>query len=260
MLALVLCAPAAAEQTETEKKGTEIMRKYYKQMTTKNFRTDVTMQLIGRDGKVQTRHVKRLSKTDENDLEKYLIIFVDPPTVRHTSLLMIEHKDKDDDVWFYLPAPNKVKRISGTNMRGSYVGTEFTFKDIRREHVEPKDNCYVFVKNEKLAGVDHFVLDAVPVSRKEKDEQGYAGRRLWVRTDNYLTTQVEFYKDNGEHLKTLVATDMRKVGDSGKFRYHKLTMTSAKGVKTVIEFRHMEIDGKDPADKFFTKAFLTRKK
>ncbi len=260
MLMLTFCISAAAEQSETEKKGTEIMRKYYKEMTTKNFRTDVTMQLVDRTGKIQTRHVKRLSKTDENDLEKFLIIFVAPPTVRHTALLMIEHNDSDDDVWYYLPAIKRVKRISGTNMRSSYVGTEFSYKDIRREHVGPEDNCYVYVKNEKIAGVDHFVIDAAPVSTKEKEEQGYGGRRLWVRTDNYLTSQVEFYKENGDHMKTLVGTDLREVGDKKRPRYFKLTMTSEKGVKTIIEFQNMEIDGKEPADKFFTKGFLTSKK
>jgi outer membrane lipoprotein-sorting protein len=257
---LALCVSAAAEQTPEEKKGTEIMRKYYKEMTTKNFRTDVTMQLVDRAGKTQTRHVKRLSKTDEKDQEKFLIIFVDPPTVRHTALLMVEHENKDDDVWYYIPAIKRAKRISGSNMRNSYVGTEFTYKDIRREHVEPEENCYVYVKNEKLNGADHFVLDASPVSTKEKDEQGYGGRRLWVRADSYLVSQVEFYKENGDHLKTLVATDLRPVGDKKRPRYFKLTMTSAKGVKTIIEFKNVEIDGKDPADKFFTKAFLTSKK
>jgi hypothetical protein len=256
----LLCLPAASGQTKAERQGFEVMQKFYEQMTTKNFRSDVTMQLIDRSGRIQTRHVKRLSKTDENDKEKFLIMFVDPPTVRHTALLILEHENKDDDVWYYLPAIKRIKRISGTNMASSYVGTEFSYKDIRREKVDPARNRYVLVKKETLRNVEHSVIDAFPVSRQEKDEQGYLKRRLWVRSDNHLVSQAEFYADNGKHLKTLVASDMRPVGNSGKYRYFKMTMTSRKGVKTIISFEMMCIDNREPADKFFTKAFLTRKK
>ncbi|MFC1671845.1 outer membrane lipoprotein-sorting protein [Planctomycetota bacterium] len=257
---VLLCLSLAYGDADAEKEGLAVMMKFYEQMTTKNFRSDVTMKLIDRSGKTQTRHVKRLSKTDDKDREKYLVIFVDPPTVRHTALLMCDQNDRDDDVWFYLPAIKRIKRISGNNMRSSYVGTEFSFKDVKREKVGPERCRYVLVNREKLRGTEHYVLDVFPLSSKEKDEQGYLRRRLWVRTDNYLVSQVEYYDIDGEHLKTLIASDMRPVGDSGKDRYYKLTMTSRSGVKTVLDFQMMQINQQDPPDKFFSKGFLTQKK
>ncbi len=253
-----LALSASAARTDAEKKGLEIMLKYYHQMTTKNFRSDVVMQLIDASGRVQTRHLKRLSKTDADDCEKYLLIFYAPPTLKGTALLIVEQKDRDDDVWFYMPAIRKMKRISGSNMRSSYVGTEFTYRDIKREKIDPTQNRYVFVKEEMLRGVKHYVVDVFPISKKAKDEWGYHHRRLWIRSDNYLVTRSDFYDESGRFLKRLLCYDMRKVGDSGKERYFRYEMTNRKGVKTIIKFNLMRINGKDPDDRFFTKAFLLR--
>ncbi len=249
---------AEPKLSEAEKAGYEIMQKNYAQVTTKNFRSDVTMQLVEPDGKVQTRHLKRISKTSANDLEKYLLIFSEPPAIRNTALLVIENADRDDDVWFYLPALKKTKRISGSNMRASYMGTEFSFKDLKREKIGATMNKYVLLRSEQIDGVDHFVVDASPVSDKEKSEQGYKFRRIWLRKDNYLSTRVEFYGDDGELVKTLVSSDMRDVGKSGKVRYHHLVMTNKKGVKTILDFKMMRIDEEDPDEEFFTQGYLLR--
>jgi len=250
----------ARAMTKAEKQGYGVMKKNYKQMTTKNFRSDVSMQLIDADGKTQTRHLKRLSKTDDKDQEKYLLIFTDPPAVRDTALLMIEHAERDDDIWFYFPAIKKIKRLSGANMAASYMGTEFTYKDMKREKISPKLNRYVYIRTEKLNSVYHRVIKAYPVSEEEKAEQGYHHRILWIRTDNHLATRIEFYDKEGDYLKKLEAEDMQEIGDSGKSRYLKMTMTNKKGVKTIITFNMMRINKEDPDDKFFTKTFITRKR
>ncbi len=241
---------------EAEKKGYEIMKQNYRQMTTKNFRSDVVMKLIDKRGNTQTRHLKRLSKTDGNDLEKYLMIFLDPPTIRNTSLLMIERADRDDDIWFYFSAIKKIKRLSGANMSASYIGTEFSYKDLKREKVSPERNRYVYIRDEKINGVTHHLIRAYPVSKKEKAEQGYHHRNLWIRSDNYLASRIEFFDEDGDYLKRLEAKNMKRFPDCGKTRYITMTMTNNKGIKTVIEFKLIHINTRDPDDKYFTRTFL----
>ncbi len=119
-------------QDDAEKKGLEIMLKYYEQMTTRNWRSDVVMRLVGRSGNTQNRHLKRLSKTDDQNQEKYHLRFLKPPRIRNTTLLMVEHLDREDDIWVYFPAIKKTQRISGTNLRASYMGTLFSYKDLKR--------------------------------------------------------------------------------------------------------------------------------
>jgi hypothetical protein len=252
-------ASLCGDETEAEKKGREIMRKNYKQATTKNFRSDVIMKLIDRRGRTQTRHLKRISKTDDKDQERYLLIFTQPPDYRGTALLTIEHTGRDDDTWLYLPAIRKIRQMAGANLRNSYVGSEFSYKDLKREKVKPGINRYVLVKHEAVGGVDHYVIDAFAVSSKEKAEQGYKRRRIWVRSDNHLASRIDFYDKDGDFLKRLTAKDMRDVGKSGKTRYYEITMTNRKGVKTVLTFQMIRINEQPPDDKFFTRGYLMRK-
>jgi hypothetical protein len=249
-----------ADQSEAEKKGYEIMLKNYEQMTTKNFRADVKMQLIDSDGSVQTRHVKRLSQTDDKDQESYHVRFLEPATVRDTTLLILEKESGEDDIWFYLPAMNKVKRVCGADLRGSYMGTEFSFKDVKREKIPKKLQRWVLVGSEKLDGADHHVIEAFSVTPEEQKEQGYQKRKFWIRKDNYLVSKAEFYDEDGDFLKRLICSDMREVGTSGKVRYFTYTMTSNKGRKTILHWDLLKINEEPIDEKFFSKAYLERKR
>lgn len=251
---------AGPGQTEEEKKGYEIMMRNYVQMTATNFRSDVIMELVDQQGKVQTRHLKRLSKIDEKDNEKYHIKFIDPPTVRNTTLLIMENSDREDDVWFYLPALKKTQRLSGASLRSSYMGTEFSFKDLKREKVPKGATKYVFVEETTMDGVKHAVIDAFSITDREKDEQGYHHRRLWIRLDNALASQIDFFDEDGKFLKRMQGADARKVGDSGHERYFKLTMTNKSGVKTIVRFELMKIGGEEVSDQYFNKEALARER
>lgn len=247
-------------ETEAEVKGYEIMMKNYEQMTTKNFRTDVRMLLIDTDGRIQTRHVKRISQTDDEDQESYFVRFESPPTVRGATLLIIEHNNVEDDIWFYLPSVGKVKRISGANKRSSYMGTEFSYWDITREKVKRKEIRYVYIGTDTIDGVPHYVIDAFPLSEREKTEQGYQKRTLWIRGDNYLVSKVRFYDESGNFLKEFRGYELTKVGNSGKERYARVEMTNNKGVKTVIHFELMRINEEPVDPKFFSKATMEKKR
>jgi len=252
--------PGASSGTEAdaERQGREIMKQNDAQMSTHNRRAEIVMSLVGRSGRTQTRHLLQIAKTGKDGLERNHLRFVDPPSIRGTTLLIIENIDREDDVWLYLPAIHKTRRLSGANMSASYMGSEFSYKDLKREKISPEDNRYVLVGEEELDSVPHHVVDAFPVSDQEKDEQGYSRRRFWVRHDASLVSRVEYYDLDGTLLKTLVASDMRPVGDSGKVRFNTLTMTNVKGVKTVLEFRSRTINTEDPEDWQLSKAALGR--
>jgi hypothetical protein len=269
-LALAAGEPEGAKpdtDAQREERGRKIMEKNREQMTAREFASKATLLLIDASERVQTRHLRRLSKTGDDDYEKYLIIFSDPPEIRGTAVLNIEHQDRDDDLWIYLPALKKSKRISGTNLRGSWMGTEFSYKDLKRDRVA--ENRYLFVRVEPKAApavppaaaaggkggaeatgakapeagaVDLFVLDAFPATQREKDEQGYSRRRLWIRADNYYVAKAEFYDKDGELLKTLSLADLRPIGRTGKVRAFTNTMISQKGLKSVIKFEEIHID------------------
>lgn len=99
-----------------------------------------------------------------------------------------------------------------------------------------------------------------PVSEREKTEQGYQKRTLWIRSDNYLISKAKFYDESGNFVKEFRGYELTKVGNSGKERYARVEMTNNKGVKTVIHFDLMRINEEPVDQKFFSKATMEKKR
>src|SRR2546423_9149621 len=69
--------------------------------------------------------------------------FKSPADVRGTKTLLIEHSGKDDDIWIYLPALKKVRRLVSSNKKDSFVGTDFTYEDVIGQKVEDWNHSLV---------------------------------------------------------------------------------------------------------------------
>jgi hypothetical protein len=274
---LALAGPAGGGEESSpelkEKLGRKVMAKNREMMTAKYFKSVVSLLLVDRKGRTQTRHLQRMSITGADDQEKYVIVFDRPPEVRKTAFLNIEHKDRDDDLWMYMPARKRTKRLSGTDLRFSWMGTLFTYKDLKREKLE--GNRYELVRTERRSAapmkrnsdgslnrttdkVDVYVIDAFPVTKREKDEQGYGRRRLWVRADNSMAEKVEYYDTRGKLTKTLRLSDMRWVGKSGKCRAYVNTLLDRKGKKSIIKFEEIHINEAPISSRYFTKRYIER--
>ncbi|MFQ6116110.1 MAG: outer membrane lipoprotein-sorting protein, partial [bacterium] len=103
----------------------EIMKKNDQQRKSRDERVELTMKLINRKGKERVRKVSQVTMTDASDNQKSLIRFLSPADVKGTRLLTIEHSNRDDDQWLYLPALKKVRRISASDQSDNFMGTDF---------------------------------------------------------------------------------------------------------------------------------------
>jgi len=51
------------------------------------------------------------TKSFQNGIEKRFIKFMEPADVRGTAMLVVDNKDISDEMWIYLPALRKTRRI-----------------------------------------------------------------------------------------------------------------------------------------------------
>ena len=92
------------------------------------------MELIDRRGKSRVRETMGYRRYYGE--EKRTVIFYQSPTnVKGTGFLTYDYPeaDKDDDQWLYLPALRKVRRISAADRGDYFLGTDFTYEDIKKE-------------------------------------------------------------------------------------------------------------------------------
>jgi hypothetical protein len=153
------------------------------------------VKLVSKDGIVKERKVVRYTLNGPDDLDKILVRFLAPRDVENTTLLTWEAKDGNDDQWLYLLATKKPKRIAASGKKNRFMGTDFTYEDLRPEDLAV--NRYALVGRESVDGQECFVIEATPATERQAADTAYSKRRIWVRSDSYAVSKREYYDRHG---------------------------------------------------------------
>lgn len=136
-LILTVLSVAMAGQALSEPSADEIMSKSLLSIKVADSATHSTFRLINAAGQQRVRETdgqtKLIAGTTDN---RRLVNFLSPADVRGTKTLLIEHSSADDDIWIYLPAMKKVRRLVASNKKDSFVGTDFSYGDVIGHKVE----------------------------------------------------------------------------------------------------------------------------
>lgn len=133
-----------------------------------------------------------------------LMIFDWPGDIRNTALLTHAYNGRNDDQWLFLPALDRVRRISGSGRSGSFVGSEFAFEDMVDQEVDKFNHTWMSDGPCPAGGSCH-IIDRVPTSRS-----GYSRQRIWIDQSELRLQQVQYFDRRGAHLKTLVISGYRQ--------------------------------------------------
>jgi outer membrane lipoprotein-sorting protein len=238
--------------------GREIMERYKVQDRTQDASITFTMTLMDARGGTRERQVTQVTKTDANDTRKQLIRFLSPADVKGTGFLSIEHGDRDDDRWLYLPALRKSRRIAGSDKTDRFMGSEFAYEDLDAENLR----LYRYERNgsENIDGVEAWIITATPTDFQRREETGYSKRELWVSQDHFLILQMKYYDKEGRYVKLFKTGDIRLVRGTEKWRAYTMTMEDVrKGDKTVITISDYVVD-QGVHGELFSERFLKRGK
>ena len=196
---LALLAPALTQAETAEQKGLRIATEAanrsdgYRDITS-------TGEMILRTASGQTaeRRFDASWISTSNNASRSLLIFRWPGDIRNTALLTHVYTGKNDDQWLFLPAMERVRRISGSGRSGSFVGSEFAFEDMVDQEVDKFRHKWVEDGRCPSGGTCH-IIDRVPTTNS-----GYRLQRIWLDTKELRLQQVMYFDRRGAHLKTLV--------------------------------------------------------
>jgi outer membrane lipoprotein-sorting protein len=201
ILAATLIAASGAT-AQAQPTATEIMQKNFHVTKVSAIEIEATMVLINGRGQTRERKSTTAVKLQPNGVDsKFLVRFSTPADIQGTGFLQIEHSDGDDDLWIYLPALKKSRRLVANNKKDSFVGSDFSYGDIALPKVELYR--HTLKGREQVDGVDCYIIESVP--RDEvRSGSGYSRKLTWVRTDNYLEAKVHYFDLADRHFKTQV--------------------------------------------------------
>jgi outer membrane lipoprotein-sorting protein len=238
--------------------GDEIAQKINARDEGKQMIQDFSMELIDKAGKKQSRDTK-IYRKDYKDQRKSIVIYNNPSTVKGTGFMSFDYSaaNKDDDQWLYLPALRKTRRISASNRGDYFLGTDFTYEDIKLgTKVSITDYKRKTLKEETIDGHKCYLVESTPVNDKITKELGYSKVHQWVDAQIWLIRKAQYWDVGGNLLKTTLITDVKPI--QGIWTIHKLQAENHKtNHKTNILFKNVNYQV-DVSDNIFTEESLER--
>ena len=216
------------------------------------------MVIIDKKGRERVRDTAQISKLyDNGETEKKLIRFLAPADVKGTGFLTFDYEKEDDDMWLYMPALRKVRRIVSSEKSKSFMGSEFSYADM--SPVPSSDFSFKLLGSENVKGTECHVIELIPVDDETADENGFSKKIGWIGKEDFVIRKAEFYDFTDTHFKTMYTENISLI-DPEKKKYRPLLMTMENhdnGRKSILEIKKIVLN-RNVGDEYFTQRYLSR--
>ena len=174
-----------------------------------NIQSTVALTITEKNGAVRTRKLNMITKSYDDGTIKRMVKFLDPADVRGTAMLIIDNKDNQDDMWIYLPALKKTRRIVSTEKGKSFMSSEFSNADM-----SSGSNADFRIRHMPESGKGGtWVIESVPVSDDKADEYGFSRKITFLEMGSLKTRKIDFYNFDDELFKTIEIVATQPLAD-----------------------------------------------
>jgi outer membrane lipoprotein-sorting protein len=255
---LCLVTPAGYASNDILPSGEEIVQRVNARDEGQTASSTLLMELIDRRGEKLIRKTRTFRKYYRAE-KRTAIFYVLPKNVEGTAFLTFAYFEatRDDAQWLYLPAFRKVRRISAANRGELFLGTDFTYEDIKQgTKLSVTDYAWKTMGEDTVDGRRCYMLEGTPVNHDVAKELGYGRVITWVDTEIWIVRKTDFWDVRGEPLKTSFIRDIRQV--QGIWTAHEIEARHHKtGHRTVFTFSDVDY-GSNIDDDLFTERTLLR--
>ncbi len=237
--------------------GKDIMNKVSEARKLEGSEAVVKMSIVDKNGQSRDRKLSMATKIVDGGTEKRIYRFLDPADVKGTGVLVFDYADKADDVWIYLPALRKTRRIVSSDRSKAFMGSEFSYADLNIPTLSEFD--FNLIKEEDAGGEKCFVIDLIPKNAGIAESEGYSKKTYWVSKEKFAVRKGVFYDLDGKAFKELNTSDVKLVDAKNK-RYRAMRMemvNKSNGRKSVFVTEKVAL-APNTKDEFFTTRYLER--
>ena len=189
-----------------------IMNKSRDLTLTGSMSANIDLTITEKNGATRSRTISMTTKSYADGLEKRFIKFIEPADVRGTAMLVIDKKDAQDEMWIYLPALKKIRRIVSREKGRSFMSSEFSNADMS----SPTLSDFINTNMPESGQNDQWIIESVPVNEDKADEYGYSRKISYIKKDSFQIQKMEFYSFDNELFKTIEIKSIYPLED-GKF-------------------------------------------
>jgi hypothetical protein len=197
-----------------EEDGKQIMQKSQDAMTVDGSESVSTLTINDGKGNQRVRKFSSATKKISKDLTKSVMRFLEPADVKGTGILTFDYKSKDDDMWLYMPALRKVRRIVSSEKTKSFMGSEFTNSDITNPNID--EYSYKLTGVENLNNIECLKIEITPAAKDIAKAYGYSKKIAWIGKADYVARKNEYYDLDGKLLKVMNVKAVKLLDEKNK--------------------------------------------
>lgn len=240
---------AAAQQPDAG----QIMSKSRDLSITGSLSANINLTITEKGGAIRNRTIAMTTKSYTDGLEKRFIRFIEPADVRGTAMLVVDNKNMADEMWIYLPALKKTRRIVTSEKGKSFMSSEFSNADMSSPTLSDFVNRHL-----NKSGINNqWIIESVPVNEDKADEYGYSRKISYISIDKNQVQKMEFYNFDNELFKIIEIKSIFPLSD-GKYLVKNMVASNLNtSRKSEIIFSNID-EGIKVDDSYFTIQNLER--
>ncbi len=193
-----------------------------------------------------------VEKGKQKKMHRLEVEFQAPADVKGTKFLSITQPDAEDQMWLYLPAVGRERRIAGSAVQGQFMGTDFTFEEISMNENTWKAYTPALAADQKVDGKLCYVVKLTP----KGSGSSYTSVALYVWQDTSIPLRIEFFGKGSKLQKVMTFSDIKRTA-KGVLQPNIIVLENASS-GSVTTVKIIETDERPISDDVFSLRYLRK--
>ena len=214
----------------------ELLRQAFDRRYGADTHQQMTLRLRAGGREVQTQRIEVVTKMEGGQL-RALARFTAPPDLRDTALLVLEQDGRPDDYFLYLPALDRVRRVSGAQRSDSFMGTDLTYEDLERRRIDEFEDLRAVAGTVAGEGV-------VLVSGRPRHPAGYERVEFAIAPGDAVLLETRYTAKGSSSPFKVIRFPREHLHEQGGYSVPRRISVSnlRKGTETEVTVEMLEID------------------
>jgi hypothetical protein len=201
---------------------------------------NIALTISEKSGSVRKRLISLISKSYPDGSEKRIIKFIEPADVKGTGLLIVDNKNSADEMWIYLPALKRTRRIVSSEKGKSFMSSEFSNSDMSSPAID--DFTYKHLSSSGENG--QWIIESTPLNNEKADEYGYSKKISYINSTNWQLKKMEYYNFDGKLYKIMTVKSIQPFIESKYLIKNMIVINTITGRSSEILFDKIVTDMK----------------
>ncbi|MGQ9621543.1 MAG: outer membrane lipoprotein-sorting protein [Bacteroidales bacterium] len=203
-----------------------------------SLKATISLTITEKNGSVRNRTISIITKSYPDGSEKRLIKFAEPADVKGTGMLIIDNKSVADEMWIYLPALKKTRRIATAEKGKSFMNSEFSNSDMS----SPALSDFKIRHLEGSGTGECWIIECIPADDNKVSEYGFSRRVSYISKNNYQIKRMELFDREKRMFKRIEVISVQP-GENGKYIISEMKAENLiNGRNSVIKFTNISMN------------------